>query len=131
MNVAQSENVLNGALGNPPFPHQAALLHRLLAGDISKQLDVPTGLGKTAVIAVWLVARALGAAVLRQLIRVVGRRAAVDQASSEGKLLRRWVASRTAVTAVCAAVPIWRPSTDPHQRKDVQLHVGDGGSRGE
>lgn len=48
---------LADALGNVPFPWQVRLLERFLAGDPPRHLDIPTGLGKTAVMAAWLVAR--------------------------------------------------------------------------
>jgi hypothetical protein len=47
--------------GNTPFPWQEALLTQFLAGSIERSLDIPTGLGKTAVMPIWLVARACGA----------------------------------------------------------------------
>lgn len=90
-------DLLADALGNDPFPYQAALLDRFVVGDLPRQLDVPTGLGKTAVIAIWLVARALGAPVPRRLIYVVDRRAVVDQATGEAERLRTWVASKPEV----------------------------------
>lgn len=74
-----------------PFPWQSALLDRMLDGDLPSALDVPTGLGKTAVIAIWLVARAAGAGVPRRLIYVVDRRAVVDQATGVAEDLRRFV----------------------------------------
>lgn len=78
--------------GDTPFPWQTRLLQRMREGDIPRSLDVPTGLGKTATIAVWLLARALGAAVPRRLVYVVDRRAVVDQATEEAARLREWVA---------------------------------------
>lgn len=65
-----------------PFPWQLALLDRFLEGRATSAIDVPTGLGKTAVMAIWLVARAAGAAVPRRLVYVVDRRAVVDQATA-------------------------------------------------
>lgn len=76
---------LRDALGlredDTPFPWQEELLRRFVAGKIERALDIPTGLGKTAVMAVWLVARAYGAKLPRRLVYVVDRRAVVDQAT--------------------------------------------------
>jgi CRISPR-associated endonuclease/helicase Cas3 len=44
--------------GKPPFPWQAALYQRLIGNDIPKACNLPTGLGKTSVIAIWLIALA-------------------------------------------------------------------------
>ncbi|HYO98034.1 MAG TPA: type I-U CRISPR-associated helicase/endonuclease Cas3, partial [Polyangiaceae bacterium] len=74
-----------------PFPWQLALLDRVLNGEATSAIDVPTGLGKTAVMAIWLVARAAGAALPRRLVYVVDRRAVVDQASQVAVNLRALV----------------------------------------
>lgn len=71
-----------------PFPWQQRLLDRFLEGDLPRALDLPTGLGKTSVMAIWLVARALGAPVPRRLIYVVDRRAVIDQATEIAERLR-------------------------------------------
>lgn len=73
------------------FPWQLRLLDEMLAGRVPSALDIPTGLGKTAVIAIWLVARSMGANVPRRLIYVVDRRAVVDQASAVADELRALV----------------------------------------
>jgi CRISPR-associated endonuclease/helicase Cas3 len=57
------------------------LVDYLLKGDIPDAVDVPTGLGKTTIIALWLAALSHGAALPRRLIYVVDRRAVVDQAT--------------------------------------------------
>lgn len=69
--------------GHAPFPWQERLHSRFLAGTaaLPRALDLPTGLGKTSVMAIWLLALADGAAIPRRLIYVVDRRAVVDQAS--------------------------------------------------
>lgn len=87
--------VLQQALGlatADPFPWQLSLLQRLRVGDLPTSLDIPTGLGKTSVIGVWLAARLLGATTLpRRLAYVVDRRVVVDQATSEAERLARWI----------------------------------------
>jgi CRISPR-associated endonuclease/helicase Cas3 len=84
--------LLGLAEGETPFPWQERLLTEHLAkGSIPGALDIPTGLGKTAVISIWTVARALGAKVPRRLVYVVDRRAVVDQATDEAERIRRVV----------------------------------------
>ncbi|MFI5366286.1 MAG: type I-U CRISPR-associated helicase/endonuclease Cas3 [Candidatus Binatia bacterium] len=86
---------LHEALGLPegdtPFPWQQELLKRFAKGTIERSLDIPTGLGKTAVMAIWLVARASGATLPRRLVYVVDRRAVVDQATDVAMGLRAYV----------------------------------------
>ena len=72
----------------PPFRWQLRLLRRLIDGDLPDAIDVPTGLGKTAVMALWLIARAEGADLPRRLVYVVDRRAVVDQATRFAEQLR-------------------------------------------
>lgn len=79
-----------------PFPWQLDLMQRLLRGEAVHAIDIPTGLGKTGVMAVWLVARALGAPVPRRLVYVVDRRAVVDQATEVAESLRKWVQHESA-----------------------------------
>lgn len=72
-----------------PFRWQQRLLDRLLQGDVPDAVDVPTGLGKTAVMALWLIALGKGATLPRRLVYVVDRRAVVDQASRFAERLRQ------------------------------------------
>ena len=74
---------------HPPFRWQMRLLRRLLQADLPQAVDVPTGLGKTAVMALWLIALADGADLPRRLVYVVDRRAVVDQATRFAERLRR------------------------------------------
>jgi CRISPR-associated endonuclease/helicase Cas3 len=60
-------------------------------GGLPEALDIPTGLGKTSVMAIWLVARACGAKLPRRLVYVVDRRAVVDQATEVAIALREWI----------------------------------------
>ncbi len=79
--------------GEALFPWQVELLRRFRCGEAVSSLDIPTGLGKTSVMAIWLVARALKAKKLpRRLVYVVDRRAVVDQATEVAESLREWVA---------------------------------------
>jgi CRISPR-associated endonuclease/helicase Cas3 len=97
----QAVDWLQCALGldvsEAPFPWQLDLLRRFREGEVVSSLDIPTGLGKTAVMAVWLVARALGAALPRRLVYVVDRRAIVDQATEVAESLCAWVAKERGV----------------------------------
>ena len=65
----------------PPYRWQLRLLRRLESGQLPSVVDIPTGLGKTSVMALWLMALAGGADVPRRLVYVVDRRAVVDQAT--------------------------------------------------
>lgn len=92
-----AERWLHGMLGlrdgDTAFPWQSTLVQRLRQGDVPRSLDIPTGLGKTATIAAWLVALACGGDVPRRLVYVVDRRAIVDQATEVAEQLRRYVAA--------------------------------------
>lgn len=74
--------------GNPAFPWQRALFERLVKGDIPKACDLPTGLGKTSVIALWILALAQNQKLPRRLVYVVNRRTVVDQSTAEAERLR-------------------------------------------
>ncbi len=93
--MRKAKDWLCGALAlskaETPFPWQLELLNRFSQGEIERSIDIPTGLGKTAVMAIWLVARALGAKLPRRLVYVVDRRAVVDQATDVAIRLRDYV----------------------------------------
>lgn len=86
-----------------PYLWQRRLLEDyFLVGEVPPALDIPTGLGKTSVIALWLVARAAGADLPLRLVYVVDRRAVVDQASDEAAgLLDRFATLPAALRAHC------------------------------
>lgn len=83
--------------GNPePFPWQEDLFLRFCDCDIPKDLDLPTGCGKTSAMVVWLLALARqaqagpeGVSLPRRLVWVVNRRVVVDQATSEAERLKQ------------------------------------------
>ena len=75
--------------GNAPFPWQTELYKRISAGNIPDSCNLPTGLGKTNVLAVWLIALANGCPVPRRLVYVVNRRTVVDQTTDEAEKFQR------------------------------------------
>ncbi len=95
--MTEPNSLLRCALGlkedETPFPWQEDLLVRFQHGDIPETLDIPTGLGKTSVMAVWLAARVWGARLPRRLVYIVDRRAVVDQATEEAMRLRHFMDS--------------------------------------
>lgn len=100
--------------GNTPFPWQQALYERLVASDFPKVCDLPTGLGKTSVIALWLLALVRNPRLPRRLVYVVNRRTVVDQSTTEAERLRSQLLQpeardiRAALDAL-AAVPAMHP----------------------
>ncbi|MFN3974976.1 MAG: type I-U CRISPR-associated helicase/endonuclease Cas3 [Dehalococcoidia bacterium] len=77
-----------------PFRWQRRLFEQLYAGNIPHFCNLPTGLGKTSVIPIWLIALALQAkkgatALPRRIIYIVNRRTVVDQATSVVQEMRR------------------------------------------
>lgn len=94
MRPAELDQDLKTLLGNEPFPWQRRLLQAFLQGRFPSSCDIPTGLGKTSVIALWLLAlaqrgqRGAPARFPRRLIYVVDRRTVVDQATDETDRIR-------------------------------------------
>jgi CRISPR-associated endonuclease/helicase Cas3 len=71
-----------------PYKWQERLLCRwFLEGRLPEAIDIPTGLGKTTIMALWLAALAVGAKLPRRLIYIVDRRTVVDQATVEADKL--------------------------------------------
>src|SRR5687767_4557316 len=60
-------------------------------GVLPSVIDLPTGLGKTMVMAIWLIAREVNKDLPRRLIYVVDRRTVVDQATKVAEKLRKAV----------------------------------------
>jgi len=101
--------------GHPPFPWQARLFSEfanadLRKDDFRKSCDVPTGLGKTSVIAIWLLALAHRAGrgdhqgFPRRLIYVVNRRTVVDQATREAEGLRKALTTKPGLEPLAASL---------------------------
>ena len=76
-----------------PLPWQGRLFERLVSREIPKVCDLPTGLGKTSVIGIWLIALCQQAVegritLPRRLVYIVNRRTVVDQATDTVKQIR-------------------------------------------
>jgi len=70
--------------GHEPFPWQERLYKEFCLGEIPQVCDIPTGLGKTAVIVIWLIAlttKGMATSMPRRLVYVVNRRTIVDQST--------------------------------------------------
>jgi CRISPR-associated endonuclease/helicase Cas3 len=80
---------LTDLIGNEPFPWQNRLYRLFADGNVPRALDLPTGLGKTSVMAIWLAARAEGAPLPRRLVYIVDRRVVVDQATRVAEELQQ------------------------------------------
>ena len=83
------ERTFRALTGHSPFPWQARLFKHLSNSDLPDAVDIPTGLGKTSVMGIWLLARAAGAKLPRRLVYVVDRRAVVDQATDFAGEIRK------------------------------------------
>jgi CRISPR-associated endonuclease/helicase Cas3 len=90
MNMQDFAALFEALTGNRPFPWQSALYDRFTAGMFPTSASIPTGLGKTSVVAVWLIALAKYPAIMpRRLVYVVNRRTVVDQTTTEVENLRK------------------------------------------
>lgn len=87
--VDRFEQIFRTLTGHAPLRWQSRLHTQFMAGDLPTALDLPTGLGKTSVMAVWLAARIMGPKLPNRLVYVVDRRTVVDQATEEAERLAR------------------------------------------
>lgn len=78
-------------MGCSPFAWQKRFYEHLVMGKVC-DCDIPTGLGKTAIIAIWLIALVNARAqVPRRLIYIVNRRTVIDQATQIAVRLRELI----------------------------------------
>ncbi len=68
--------------GYEPYAWQTALFNKLVLSDIPKNINLPTGSGKTSAIPVWLLAFIKNPSLPRRLVYVVDRRSVVDRATA-------------------------------------------------
>ncbi len=90
-----------------PFPWQWELFQHFVRGDFPSTCRLPTGLGKTSVIHLWLLALAQQPHLVpRRLVYVVNRRTVVDQSTEEARKLRARLDTvpglREQLTRLCA-----------------------------
>lgn len=111
MNIDENfERFFELLTGNFPFPWQRKLFEELIDESFEQRLrkscDIPTGLGKTSIMAIWLLALAHHANVRtladfpRRLVYVVNRRTVVDQATREAERLREALSTKTELQEV-------------------------------
>lgn len=80
--------------GNPPFPWQRRLYAKWVLRDFPQSCDLPTGVGKTSVVALWLIALAENPEKIpRRLVYVVNRRTVVDQTTDEVEKIAKKLAN--------------------------------------
>jgi CRISPR-associated endonuclease/helicase Cas3 len=107
--------------GNASFPWQTALYAEFVAGRFPRCCDLPTGLGKTSVISIWLLALAHRADTRnladfpRRLVYVVNRRTVVDQATREAERIREALVTKPELRTVADALSklAARPTEQP------------------
>lgn len=80
--------------GHAPFRWQCRLFEKMAHGLVPRSCSLPTGLGKTSIIPIWLIALAHTARandnrsrLPRRLVYIVNRRTVVDQATDDAKRL--------------------------------------------
>ncbi|MDY6903419.1 MAG: type I-U CRISPR-associated helicase/endonuclease Cas3 [Thermodesulfobacteriota bacterium] len=78
------DQIFKELMGHAPFPWQQRIYGSFVQGVIPKVCDIPTGLGKTSVIPIWLIAlsgKEQDVYLPRRLVYVVNRRTIVDQST--------------------------------------------------
>ena len=88
MNDTSFDKQFEQLTGHKPFPWQRLLCSRLLSDPQPIGLDMPTGCGKTEVIAIWLLARADRPWIPRRLVYVNSRDCIIDHASQVARNIR-------------------------------------------
>ena len=89
MNEFEFQERFERLTDHQPFPWQTRLFLEYFDQErLPAAVDVPTGLGKTAVAVLWLIAVLVGRRLPRRLVYVVDRRAVVDQATAFVEKLR-------------------------------------------
>ena len=88
------KSIFQQLTGATPFPWQEALYYEFVNGRFPSSANIPTGLGKTSVVAIWLIALLTHPdKAARRLVYVVNRRTVVDQTTEEVKRIRENLAA--------------------------------------
>lgn len=116
-----------------PLPWQEALFSEFRDGNVPRSANLPTGLGKTSIVAIWLCALAVAPhKTPRRLVYVVNRRTVVDQTTAEAERLRDALRKPT-LTRVCnvltslCALPLPAPDTPPLAISTLRGQFADNG----
>lgn len=91
VSVTPFSDCFEALTGYSPLKWQGRLFTRMAAGQIPSACDLPTGLGKTSIIPIWLIAVASQRDDLlspRRLVYIVNRRTVVDQATQMASRIR-------------------------------------------
>lgn len=119
--------------GNTPFPWQIALYNKFATGEFPSSANIPTGIGKTSIVAIWLIALALRPDhTPRRLVYVVNRRTVVDQTTTEVERLRNALKKpelagiREALVSLCV-LPLPTPVTPPLAISTLRGQFADNG----
>lgn len=94
MNAIPFDAAFRALTGHDPFPWQHALYQRFVKSDVPETRRIPTGLGKTGVMPIWLISLANGSdgtdspPLPRRLVYIVNRRTVVDQATDVVEKMR-------------------------------------------
>ncbi|MGH7552478.1 MAG: type I-G CRISPR-associated helicase/endonuclease Cas3g [Longimicrobiales bacterium] len=116
--MKEFDKAFEALTSHTPMLWQRRLFERFVTGSVPSVCDVPTGLGKTSVMAIWLLALArqatMGAPSLpRRLAYVVHRRTVVDQASEEAASYQRALRDGTSDVLREARDALLRLCVDP------------------
>lgn len=125
MNVADIafNKAFEALTDNTPLPWQVRLFTLLQSGKIPQICDIPTGLGKTSGIPIWLIALSYQAAegyitLPRRLVYIINRRTVVDQATSVVERIRErllcpagrdWAEHESVLRSIASSLQILTP----------------------
>ncbi len=120
--------------GNAPWPWQEGLYMQWFSkGKFPSSCNLPTGLGKTSIVAIWLCALAFAPGKTPcRLVYVVNRRTVVDQTTAEAERLRDALNKpalaevRDALVSLCA-LPLPTPDAPPLAISTLRGQFADNG----
>lgn len=110
-------NAFQSLTGHTPFPWQTELHARFASGEFPSTCMLPTGLGKTSIIPIWICALAKNPHVVpRRLVYIVNRRTVVDQATAETERMRENLSKDQSLFDSLRALC-------PHRSEDIPLAI--------